>query len=190
MESQKIDRRILKTKRQLRHGLAELLQIKKINKITVRELCDLIDINRTTFYTHYHDIYDLLEQIENEVFAELQQVLAPYALSSVTDGLKPFLTQMYKYIAENSYLAKALLGPNGDMVFVRKIQGLMQSFAQLAWNNVQDKEVLMYKEYISTFVVNGCTGMLENWLKNGMAESVDDMAALVDSLLRNGLQAI
>ena len=59
-----VDRRVRKTKKQLRQGLTQLLQTKNINEISVRELSDLVDINRGTFYLHYRDIYDLLDQIE------------------------------------------------------------------------------------------------------------------------------
>ena len=50
---EKTDRRIRKTKAQLRAGLAKLMKEKNINEITVRELVDEADINRSTFYLHY-----------------------------------------------------------------------------------------------------------------------------------------
>jgi len=56
---QKEDRRVRKTKKALREGLAELLTQKSIQKITVRELTDKVDIHRSTFYANYEDIYDL-----------------------------------------------------------------------------------------------------------------------------------
>lgn len=64
VEEKKVDRRVRKTKRQLRQALTQLLQQKPIKDITVREIADLVDINRGTFYLHYKDVYDMLEQIE------------------------------------------------------------------------------------------------------------------------------
>ena len=52
----KVDRRVRKTKSQLRKGLARLLQEKSIGEITVKELVEEVDINRSTFYLHYSDI--------------------------------------------------------------------------------------------------------------------------------------
>ena len=54
--AEKVDRRVRKTKAQLRRGLARLMQEKSINEITVKELVDEVDINRSTFYLHYTDI--------------------------------------------------------------------------------------------------------------------------------------
>lgn len=49
----KVDRRVRKTKSQLRKGLARLMQEKSIGEITVKELVEEVDINRSTFYLHY-----------------------------------------------------------------------------------------------------------------------------------------
>ena len=51
--AEKVDRRVRKTKAQLRAGLARLMQKKSIKEITVKELVEEVDINRSTFYLHY-----------------------------------------------------------------------------------------------------------------------------------------
>lgn len=71
----KTDRRIRKTKAQLRTGLAKLLQKKSIKEITVKELVELVDINRSTFYLHYSDIYNMLSSIEEELLEEIRQTI-------------------------------------------------------------------------------------------------------------------
>ena len=70
-----VDRRVRKTKDSLRHCLAELLKKKKIQEITVKELTEMSDINRGTFYLHYRDVFDLLEQIEAELMEEFNSTL-------------------------------------------------------------------------------------------------------------------
>ena len=59
----KVDRRVRKTKEQLKMGLARLMRKKCINQITVTELVDEVDINRSTFYLHYSYIMGLLNEI-------------------------------------------------------------------------------------------------------------------------------
>ena len=75
MKEANMDRRVRKTRRVLRQCLTTLLKEKKIQEITVREIAEMADINRGTFYLHYKDVYDLMEQIENELMAELEEVL-------------------------------------------------------------------------------------------------------------------
>ena len=71
----KVDRRVRKTRKQLRTCLATLLMKKKIQDITVTELTDLADLNRGTFYLHYKDVYDLLESLEEQMFIQFNTIL-------------------------------------------------------------------------------------------------------------------
>ena len=76
----KVDRRVRKTKSQLREGLARLMLQKSIKEITVKELVDEVDINRSTFYLHYTDIYQMLQQIEEDALEEITQVMQNYTV--------------------------------------------------------------------------------------------------------------
>ena len=69
------DRRVRKTRGQLRQGLVRLMREKSIQDITVKELCEECDINRGTFYLHYTDVYQLLHSIEDELLVEFERVL-------------------------------------------------------------------------------------------------------------------
>ena len=73
--SKNMDRRVRKTRAQLRQGLAELLKEKSLKEITVKELVEKVDINRSTFYLHYADIYDMMEKIENELTGDIEDLI-------------------------------------------------------------------------------------------------------------------
>ena len=61
---EKMDRRVRKTRALLLQGLVKMLETHDIQDISVKELTELVDINRGTFYLHYDDIYDLIMQIK------------------------------------------------------------------------------------------------------------------------------
>ena len=69
------DRRVKRTKKLLRDSLFSLLQTKSINEITITELTEVADINRATFYFYYTDIFDMLDQIQNEAYEMFETVL-------------------------------------------------------------------------------------------------------------------
>lgn len=73
MKKESIDRRTIRTKRMIRSALAELIDEKGFNNISVTDLTKRADINRGTFYLHYLDKYDLLEKIENEIIQEIEE---------------------------------------------------------------------------------------------------------------------
>ena len=60
------DRRVKRTKTLLQTTLVELMLEKEVSQISVKELTQRADVNRSTFYLHYLDIYDMLEQMEDE----------------------------------------------------------------------------------------------------------------------------
>lgn len=62
-----IDKRVKKTKKYLKETLIELLTTEPFEKITVTEICNRADISRITFYSHYEDKYDLVEDIFQEM---------------------------------------------------------------------------------------------------------------------------
>ena len=64
MSTEAVDRRVRRTRKQLRECLVTLLKQKKVQDITVRELTELAGISRGTFYFHYADIYALMDQLE------------------------------------------------------------------------------------------------------------------------------
>jgi AcrR family transcriptional regulator len=71
----KMSRKTRYTRKALRDSLVELMKDKPITKITIKELCENADVNRTTFYAHYRDQYDLLQQIEEETLVCIENIL-------------------------------------------------------------------------------------------------------------------
>ena len=65
-----MDLRIEKTRCAIRNAFLQLRSKKPLEKITVKELSELANINKATFYLHYHDIYDLSESLERDVVRE------------------------------------------------------------------------------------------------------------------------
>ena len=62
-----MDLRVKKTERGIKNAFIELRSRKPLEKITVKELCELAYINKSTFYSHYKDIYELSDSMEEEV---------------------------------------------------------------------------------------------------------------------------
>ena len=70
-----MDYRIEKTKRSIYNAFIELRARKPLEKLTVKELCEKAQINKSTFYVYYHDVYDLSDKFENEVISEVVKSL-------------------------------------------------------------------------------------------------------------------
>ena len=84
----KNDARVRYTQKVLKDSLLQLLEKKPINKITVKEVCELAELNRATFYAHYTDCLDLLESIENEMLGGFEESLKYIRSLDVTSLLR------------------------------------------------------------------------------------------------------
>mgnify|MGYP001752422534 CR=1 FL=1 len=88
-----MDLRVKKTKRAIRSAFYALIREKPLEKITVRELADKAEINKTTFYAHYETIYDLVRQLEQETVDEVVQNLT--TAQDLLDSPRSFIRDLY-----------------------------------------------------------------------------------------------
>lgn len=186
MENKSQDRRVRKTKALLLHGLTTLMREKSIKNISVRELSDLVDINRGTFYLHYKDVYDLLEKAEEEIINEFLELFSK--LSFGTGFSYPFLIsgEIFKFIDKYADFAHAILGKNGDIAFVEKFKALVREQIFKDWLKSNKKEKSKHFEYYFSFIASGFIGILQSWLDGGRKESPAEMAALAEQILTSG----
>lgn len=184
----KVDRRVRKTKAQLREGLAHLMLEKSIKEITVKELVDKVDINRSTFYLHYADIYQMLQQIEEEALENITHILenCPVDFSNNESTLE-FVTKFFAILDSDKDLCRALLGPHGDMAFVEQIENLLAGTFLKHLPGTFPKNDSNLK-YAYAFILNGCVGLIKTWLSQPVQESPAHMAELTCRLIENATQ--
>lgn len=188
MATTPVDRRVRKTKQALRQGLAELLREKPIRDIRVRELVERVDISRGTFYLHYRDIYDLLEQVESEMGAEILAILKAHAPSETWKSAYGILVDLFAYLAENAAMCTVLLGPHGDMGFINRLKGFVKENCLVEWGHYYTGSLDIDRSYFYSFVLSAWFGLFETWLETGMRESPEAMATLAEALIQHGVK--
>ncbi len=188
MKGEKIDRRVKHTKMLLKKSLVELMQENPISKISVKLLCETADINRSTFYAHYKDQFDLLKQLEQEVIAELKKYITKDAFSKHTAQTLQSMNQILDYISENADIFKILLSENGNSTFHKEIMTLAQEkiISDILNNPDIDEKT---SEYLQCFAVTGALSIVQKWLQDGTVESTERMSDLASKLLYNGVSA-
>ncbi len=181
-----MDRRVRKTRMQLRSGLTQLMREKPIKDITVRELAQLVDINRCTFYLHYRDIYDMVEQVEQEVFDEFEALVRAHSSEELTNKPIALLLDLFEFFAANADLCAAFLGGNGDMAFFNKLIGLIRDRVVESWLKEQKKDPDQFDYYFS-FLASGFIGIIREWFQREMKEPPAQMASMAEQLVLYGL---
>lgn len=190
MGSESIDRRVRKTRRQLRECLIHLLKEKKVQDITVRELTDMADLNRGTFYLHYKDVFDLLEKIEAELQEEFNQLVSKHDAMELKKTSALMFNEIYNLIYENADLIEILLGENGDLNFINRMKKLIREKCLTDWMEVfRLGNPAVYDAFFS-FTVSGCVGLVQHWLQEGMKETPRQMAKLTEQFIKKGINVL
>lgn len=160
----------------LKNALMDLLSEKgSVTKISVRELCERADLNRSTFYAHYSEPNELLEEVEAELLDATREHLQKIGAENDI-GAHRYLLSFLIYIKENDKPFRTLLIDAGDPEFRSKF--MQQSIIQF----VENLDIAFPKEqeqYIYSYILNGSTGVIIQWMRSDY--SIDENA-LVDLL--------
>lgn len=184
----KVDRRVIKTRRQLKKGLAALMKEKSVNQITVKELVEEVDINRSTFYLHFKDIQDLLREIEKNMEAQIKRAIEEHPIVSGNENAFYFIEDMFRVLDEEREISKALIGPNGDMGFIHRIERIIKENSRGTLEKMfpGKKEDL---KYFYAFCLSGCLGLVKVWLNEGEEKSPEEMAQMTFNMIANAKDA-
>lgn len=160
------DRRVRKTKKAICDVFCELIKEKRLNEITIKELCTKADINKSTFYLHYRDIYDLAESIENRLIQGVCAIIDEYPYNE-TISKAP---EMWQRIADAHFAE-----PNGlgSLMQRRGMESTVQKLERAVTDTIMKKyvdagmgcnteEYFRHHIYV-TFVINGYLGVLKEF---------------------------
>lgn len=190
MTEEKLDRRVIRTKQQIRQALIELLAEKSENSISVRELAQRANINRGTFYIHYKDIHDLVEQLVDEANEKLLGVCKRHPPAQTPRASYPFLTDLFETLQSDPQLFRILLGSTGSHAYSERICVTIQE------NFLNDLLAVFYsadpkqRQIASGFIVSGCLHEAVTWLERGMKETPDEIAYLTGRVIMHGIDAL
>lgn len=175
------DRRVKYTRMVLKEALLEILQDKPIECISVKEICDRADINRSTFYVHYGSPMELLDSIKDDMYDEIKRVKTDY-----TDMLS-FLTGVFDIMYEHRQLLKLLTKGTAHIDVMFRIIDL--------WKD--DFRAVMIREGVPDekwdtaylFVSCGASAVICVWAMGDLKKTSRELAEEVYGLVTNGINA-
>lgn len=183
-----VDRRVRKTRRQLQWmSFITLLKEKKVQDITVRELTDMADLNRGTFYLHYKDVFDLLEKTEAELQEDFNQLVCKHDAVDLKQRPSVIFNEIYSLVYDNADLIEILLGENGDLNFVNRLKQLIREKCLKDWMEVFRSGNAAAFDAFFSFIVSGCIGLVQYWLQTGLKETPEQMAKLTEHIITKGI---
>ena len=174
----KEDRRVAMTKRMLKETLTEMLREMDIYHISIRDLCQRADINRSTFYKYYGNQFDLLADMENDLLVFLSKTIAEFA-----DNPGKIIENSCRYMEQHLEFGRLIVNNNVDPLFPQKLfslAALRESVIHTSAGRPDPAE----QEYLFNYVIYGAYRIIWLWLNKEHRESPQQMAQLLIQFIR------
>ena len=179
----KTDLRIIKTKKSLFQGLTHLMKGKKFEKIKVSDICAASLVNRSTFYDHFSDKYELLTELIENLRTELNSKLQNNIKYKTTreyylNCVRLYLEHINNYIDVYSSILK---NNSEGMLMSITYYTIETNLKKILKDTLKDEPIpidILSKFYVSA-VINVCT----EYIKNPDKYNIDDFVEYINKLL-------
>ena len=180
---QSVDRRTRYTQNVIRDSLLSLMQQKPFTKVTVTEICKLSEINRGTFYLHYYDLDDVLDDIIEKTIQDTTQVFDHVMCPEKDRCTYPFCRKVqesreFRILFSDETASARLLDKLCELSKEDFITRLMQN----SLLSYEQAEALLY------FQMNGCLAINKRMLKNHCRDW-GSIQQVIDRFIKSGLES-
>ena len=150
----------------------QLIQNKNIEEISVSMICKIAKLNRSTFYSNYIDMYDLLEKVKKQMEVEFAQ----FQLSNNAKQDENGYLNMFKYIKNNQIFFKTYF----------KLESLSTNLP--TQDNIELAEKYYNNKFIDyhiEFFRAGLNAIIKKWLNNGCKETPEEINSIITTEYKN-----
>ena len=184
----KTDRRVVRTKKAIKNAFARLLAEKDINNITVSDIAEYADVNRKTFYNYYAGVYEVVDEIENDIVGRVDAALGDVGSADIGEPYTVF-EKLTAVINTDMDFFGALLSMNGNVSLMTKIVELVKEKTRAVLKNTLDEDD-SHISVILDFTISGMMAVYQRWFNSDRHESIEDISKLIEKMCRNGLDGL
>ena len=176
INNKKSDVRYIRAEDAITNAFLKLVSDIGFYAITVKDITNLADVSRGTFYQHYDDKYDLLNSFEEKIKSDLLAALIPGRIPFKTDAVKERVIRLFNYCEQNLSMMRALFGRKGDADFQQRMKDMLweEVFAQHINYNGLAKKLDIPADYLREYVNSSHYRVFQTWLEKDERESPED----------------
>lgn len=166
------------TKMLLKDAMIDLMQTKPVEKITIKEICEKAQINRSTFYLHYSEPNDLLKSIEDDIIENTADYLDKIG-ADINNSAMQYMLMFFRYIRENDKIFRTLLVKRENPFFRKKFIKFALERVVTSLHCTANKK---YEKYVYGFVINGSLGAIIEWVESDYSIPEQEIVGLIFEL--------
>ncbi|HOQ15145.1 MAG TPA: TetR-like C-terminal domain-containing protein, partial [Bacillota bacterium] len=160
-----------------------------INDITIRDIADLADINRKTFYNYYSGIYQIVDEIENEIVSTYEKVLGEV-------DIKRDLKNPYRIFERLTSIINTDLDFYGYLLSVRENVSLVSKIVTML--KAKTKEALHPQieidettaDIVLDYAISGIIAVYQQWFNSDRRQSIEEISSTISILFFQGFSGI
>ena len=182
MREKKLDLRIIKTRQNLFRTLISLMKDKSFEEIKVSDICSNSLINRSTFYSHFEDKYDLLSSLIEELKQSLQKELEKNKnISSSKDYYMEIIKLLLNHMEEKKDIYNAIMINNKnsiamDMIYNTLNENIISRIKEDFNNNIPS-------DFIAKFYLGAIFNVGMEWIKDTKKYTKEDIITYLEQLI-------
>lgn len=188
LEKDSLDPRIVRTRQMLEEALLTLMQKKPFHNIAVGDITEQAGVNRSTFYAHYTDKYDLLDYCVRETFrAKLAEAL-PKSSEFCCDKLKPLIVATCAYL-ERLNGGCSPVDKQLDPIVENQVQSQLYEYI-FGWLNSVGQQAMQHAvlpETTALVLSWAIFGVGRQWAEKSSAQTPEELAEQVYALITQGI---
>lgn len=170
----------------LKNAYLECMHHKQPGKITVKDICEAAQVNRSTFYLHFDEPNDILIALEDESIDQISEYLRSIgAEEEASPDVQNYLLSFFQYIRKNDETFRCLLVENNDPHFRRKLFDLTMELIPAEFSLDIHPELL---ELICRFIISGSIELLIHWVRTDYQIPDQQMGLLLNRLCEGSIK--
>lgn len=185
-KERKPDRRVVKTKRAIRNAFAKLLCEKDIDKITIKDIADTADINRKTFYNYYSGVYQIIDEIENEVVENLKSSISDIDAEDYLKDPYKIFDKITEAISQDMEFYENLLKMNTNLSLFQKIVDLIKQQIKEAFLVRVDIDQSRLDVMIE-YTISGMIAAYKSWFNSDRKLTLKEISDVMARLWYDGI---
>ena len=174
-----------KTRPQIFEAFIVLLEEKPLDKISVKELCEVAEISRKTFYVHYNTVTDVANDIQSEVISSIEAFLDTVIINEYGLGPQYFFQFINTLYSSNPRFFENLVSATNYHFIVQGCTKALKAKLLEGMNLPDEKKPLVGLQI--DFCLGGASSIYVEWLKNGKPVPFEEVTGQVAAIIMGAI---
>jgi len=184
-----MDRRVLKTKKAIHNAFVKLLAEKDIDDITVKDIADTADINRKTFYNYYTGVYQVVDEMEDEIVRRFEETTKDMDFEKTMQQPYVVFDRLSKIINEDFEFFSLLFRSKKNTSLKIKTQNTLVKSAKERLTRPAEIDETAFNIMIE-FIFMGIMSTYHNWFNSDRTQSIEEISKTIGILCIDGMNGL